>query len=78
MLKRIRNKKPAISTDKLEKDWKQNLKFMDNISAYPEDWYLKEARSNPNLSDRNKGNANEEQEEKDYDEEEFDEENNTQ
>ena len=49
MLKRITNKRPAISIDKLEKDWKQNLQFMDNISAFPDevlaskkstDWWL--------------------------------------
>ena len=50
MLKRIHNKKPAISTDKLDKDWKQTLKFMDNISAFPEDWYKKEkSMSNPSF-----------------------------
>ena len=37
MLKRITNKRPAISIDKLEKDWKQNLQFMDNISAFPDE-----------------------------------------
>lgn len=54
MLRRIHNKKPAISVEKLEKDWNQNRKFMDNISAFPEDWYLRESqfksRSNPNIS----------------------------
>ncbi len=54
MLRRIHSKKPAISIDKLEKDWAQNKRFMDNISAYPEDWYLREnqfkSRSNPNIS----------------------------
>lgn len=53
MFKRINNKKPAISVQKLEHDWNQNLKYMDNISSYPEDWYLREkhtARSNPNVS----------------------------
>lgn len=53
MLRRIHHKKPAISIDKLEKDWRQNLKFMDNISSFPEDWYLREgghSHSNPNIS----------------------------
>lgn len=50
MLKRINNKKPAISTEKLDKDWKQTLKLMDNISAFPEDWYKKEkSQSNPSI-----------------------------
>ncbi len=57
MLKRISHKKPAISREKHENDWKQNLSFMNNISAFPEDWYLRDkesrnvsSRSNPNLS----------------------------
>lgn len=54
MLRRIHQKKPAISVEKFEKDWRQNLKFMDNISSFPEDWYLREnqnhSRSNPNIS----------------------------
>lgn len=50
MLKRINNKKPAISTEQLDKDWKQTLKLMDNISAYPEDWFKKEkSQSNPSI-----------------------------
>ena len=57
MLKRISHKKPAISREKHETDWKQNLSFMNNISSFPEDWYLRDkeshnvsSRSNPNLS----------------------------
>lgn len=55
MLKRIANKKPAISRDSHERDWQENLHFMSNISSFPEDWYLKNKRynrtsqSNPNL-----------------------------
>lgn len=50
MLKRIHNKKPAISTEKLDKDWRHTLKLMDNISAFPEDWYKKEkSQSNPSF-----------------------------
>ncbi len=40
MFKRIQNKKPAISKSAQLKDWEKNLQFMDNISAFPEDWYL--------------------------------------
>ena len=58
MLRRIHTKKPAISVDKLEKDWRQNMKFMDNISSFPEDWYLREghyqSQSNPNLNHTNR------------------------
>lgn len=44
LLKRIHNKKPAISRDAWKKDWENNLKFMDNISSFPEDWYLSKER----------------------------------
>lgn len=55
MFRRINGKKAAISVEKLEKDWHRNLRYMDNISAFPEDWYLRDkqltsARSNPNIS----------------------------
>lgn len=63
MFKRINRKKPAISTEVLEKDWNRNLKYMDNISSFPEDWYLREkpitsrsAGSNPNMSRRSEEN----------------------
>lgn len=52
MLKRIAYKKPAISRDQHEKDWKENHHFMSNISAFPDDWYLKNrcvTTSQPNL-----------------------------
>lgn len=53
MLKRISHKKPAISRERQETDWEQNLRFMNNISAFPEDWYLRDRpKSNPNLSSR--------------------------
>ena len=32
-------KKPDISTKDLRKDWDQNVKFLNNISAFPEEWY---------------------------------------
>ena len=44
LLKRIHNKTPAISRDAWKKDWENNLKFMDNISSFPEDWYLSKER----------------------------------
>ncbi|CAF0950822.1 unnamed protein product [Brachionus calyciflorus] len=83
MLKRIHNKKPAISTDKLDQDWRQTLKFMDNISHFPEDWYNKRetTKSNPTLNQKKplqkiKTDSEEkkETEEDEYDDEDFDEE----
>jgi hypothetical protein len=70
MFKRINNKKPAISTELLEKDWNRNLKYMDNISSFAEDWYLRTTRdnkpatarsattSNQNVSKRSEDNGN--------------------
>jgi E3 ubiquitin-protein ligase TRIP12 len=46
MVKRLQGKKSDLSNEKLARDWQQNLKFMDNISAFPEDWYLREKGAN--------------------------------
>ncbi len=58
MIRRIQSKKPAISREQHDREWQQNLKFMDNISSYPEDWYLREkpttSRSNPELNKSNR------------------------
>jgi hypothetical protein len=53
MFKRINNKKPAISREMHEKEWRKNLKFMDNISAYPEEWYSKEKQQSTSRSSQN-------------------------
>lgn len=58
MMRRISAKKSSLSVDKMERDWRKNLRYMDNISAFPEDWYLikdtgrqlNTSRSNPNLA----------------------------
>ena len=44
ILKRIMSKKPeeTSSTRYLRKDWDQNVKFLNNISAFPEDWYKRD------------------------------------
>lgn len=54
MLKRIAYKKPAISRETHEKEWRENLVFLDNISSFSDKWYLKNgnrntSRSQPNL-----------------------------
>ena len=59
------SKKPeeSSSTKQLKKDWEQNTKFLNNISAFPEDWYKRDttniystrsaANTNrPNIGDR--------------------------
>ena len=55
LFKRIHSKKPAISRDQLKRDWEKNLQFMDNISAFPEDWYL---RDNKHTSTRSSHSLN--------------------
>ena len=39
VLKRILDRKPEYHRSIWQKDWEQNLKFMDNISAYPPNWW---------------------------------------
>jgi hypothetical protein len=51
MVRRIQGKRSDISNEKLARDWQQNLKFMDNISAFPEDWYLRSDRANRSNSE---------------------------
>lgn len=52
LLKRINNKKPAISAEAHRRDWNKNLQFMDNISAFPEEWYLRQKEGNGNNTSR--------------------------
>ncbi|KAF6039598.1 hypothetical protein EB796_002094 [Bugula neritina] len=39
VLQRILNRKPEYHRSQWQKDWENNLKFMDSISAYPQDWW---------------------------------------
>jgi len=39
VLQRILLRKPEYDRTKWQRDWEHNLKFMDNISAYPQDWW---------------------------------------
>lgn len=63
MMRRISAKKSSLSVDKMERDWRKNLRYMDNISAFPEEWYLMKdtgrqlttSRSNPNLNSHRSG-----------------------
>ena len=42
ILKRINMRKPEYSVEQWAKDWEWNQKFMDNISAFPKDWWIQE------------------------------------
>ena len=46
IIRRIQSKKPAISKEQHDREWRKNLKFMDNISSFPEDWYLRRQNTN--------------------------------
>lgn len=39
VLQRILNRKPEYDRTIWKKDWEKNLKFMDNISQYPQGWW---------------------------------------
>ncbi|XP_067948453.1 sperm axonemal maintenance protein CFAP97D1-like [Watersipora subatra] len=41
VLQRIINRKPEYDRGQWQKDWDDNLKFMDSISAYPPNWWEK-------------------------------------
>ena len=42
ILKRINMRKPEYSVQQWARDWEENQQFMDNISAFPKDWWLEE------------------------------------
>jgi hypothetical protein len=46
ILKRLMNRKPESqsSVKTLQKEWNEKLKFFDNISTFPENWYIKEQK----------------------------------
>lgn len=55
MMRRITGKKSSLSVETLERDWRRNLRYMDNISAFPEEWYLMKEGSQsarPGLTNR--------------------------
>lgn len=51
MARRIVDAKPIILTARLEKDWQTNVRYLDNISAYPKDWNAKQSSSPPDQED---------------------------
>merc|ERR1712154_204455 len=44
ILKRINMRKPEYSVQQWAADWEENQKFMDNISAFPQDWWLQQGK----------------------------------
>jgi len=52
VLKRILNRKPEYHRSKWQKDWEHNLKFMDNISAYPPNWWQQRKEGSAGESQR--------------------------
>ncbi|KAK7466793.1 hypothetical protein BaRGS_00037109, partial [Batillaria attramentaria] len=54
ILMRINMRQPEYSVKKWQQDWEENQKFMDNISAYPQDWWeRKESDRSKSASARN-------------------------
>jgi len=47
ILYRINMRRPEYSHKKWQDDWEENQKFMDNISHYPSEWWVKEKNSTP-------------------------------
>jgi len=66
ILYRINMRRPEYSHKKWQDDWEENQKFMDNISHYPSEWWVKEKNSTPR--GRKEIKAAEEEEEEDTEE----------
>lgn len=47
ILYRINMRRPEYSHQKWQDDWEENQKFMDNISHYPSEWWVKEQNATP-------------------------------
>ena len=45
ILKRITERKPEYDHSKWQRDWDDNQRFMDNIAAYPKNWWQKDKSS---------------------------------
>ncbi|XP_055958063.1 LOW QUALITY PROTEIN: uncharacterized protein CFAP97D2 [Patella vulgata] len=41
ILRRITSRQPEYSAKKWDQDWKKNQAFMNNISSFPEEWWVK-------------------------------------
>ena len=78
LLKRIANKKPAISHDQHLEDWNQKMIYMNNISSFSEDWYLKNgkrhSKKSKSLQDVTQSETTAKDSTEDYGDDEFEEE----
>ncbi|BFZ00839.1 hypothetical protein BsWGS_03878 [Bradybaena similaris] len=63
ILCRINMRKPEYSHQKWQLEWEKNQRFMDNISAYPVDWWIKE-KTTPRRAKSGRKSTTEAQEEK--------------
>uniref|UniRef100_A0A0B6ZSX7 Cilia- and flagella-associated protein 97 n=1 Tax=Arion vulgaris TaxID=1028688 RepID=A0A0B6ZSX7_9EUPU len=63
ILYRINMRKPEYSHQRWQLEWEKNQKFMDNISAYPIDWWVKEKKTPRKVKEEKKpkGELQEEQ-----------------
>ncbi|XP_005109964.1 uncharacterized protein CFAP97D1 isoform X2 [Aplysia californica] len=46
ILYRINMRRPEYSHKKWQEEWEENQKFMDNISHYPQEWWIRESPKN--------------------------------
>jgi len=73
ILYRINMRRPEYSHQKWQNDWEENQKFMDNISHYPQEWWIKESEKTPRETkneDDEKTQEKEDQDNKQLEEEE--------
>ena len=44
ILRRITQRKPQYDHYKWQRQWEENQRFMDDIAAYPRDWWKKDSK----------------------------------
>merc|ERR1712048_1291067 len=63
ILYRINMRRPEYSHRKWQADWEENQKFMDNISHYPQEWWIKDSEARtPRKADKEETEVAEEEE----------------
>jgi len=72
ILYRINMRRPEYSHQKWQNDWEENQKFMDNISHYPQDWWIKDSEKTPRKSDSEEADKDQSTEDQERSDEEED------
>jgi len=63
ILYRINMRRPEYSHKKWQEEWEENQKFMDNISHYPQEWWIKEPKKDEEQSRVQEDHTDDEDEE---------------